>query len=182
MHADSGVCGRAAVTSANEVAALLPSWCLLCLLHLNKIFRKSGMPLFDCAFLLASGIVAKPCSSGAEADPRWSAGLFATDTGAVAIGPPIAPSVRGSRRCADTASAGDACNSMWWFRHSRPPREGAHAMATERFDLRAHFAHTTSASAGATAAAAALGKVINRLPLRARWSIAPKRKSRKICR
>ena len=40
-------------------------------------------------------------------------------------------------------------------------------MATERFDLRAHFARTTSASAGATAAAAALRKVINRLPLRA---------------
>ena len=42
-------------------------------------------------------------------------------------------------------------------------------MATERFDLRAHFARTTSASAGATAAAAApcaaLRKVINRLPL-----------------
>jgi hypothetical protein len=62
---------------------------LLCLLRINKTSRKSAMPLFDCTFLMASGMVAVP-SSGAQADPRWSAGLFATDTGA---GPARWPSV-----------------------------------------------------------------------------------------
>ena len=59
---------------------------------------------------------------------------------------------------------------IWWFRLPRPSRRGAHPMATRRVELRAHFARTTSASAGA--AAAAMIKAINRLPLVLRGAAA----------
>jgi len=59
---------------------------------------------------------------------------------------------------------------IWWIRLPRPSRRGANPMATRRVELRAHFARTTSASAGA--AAAAMIKAINRLPLVLRGAAA----------